>query len=384
MNQLKKHEPFKDQVQLLEQRDMIIEDKTESAAYLSRRNYYRLNVYFHKFQSKDATTNCPTYKQKVSFGDIKAIEECDSYLRHLIFRYIEAIELKLRTLASYYSSKSFGANAFETGNCFDDQKTIKINSCQQSFKDLGKEIFANQLSLILRPFSQTTQSMMATAYNQLCVNDQKVIRLLRKKYPVEYHHVLKYGSKFPTWVLIEFLSFGDLSKIFRYLKETIQEEIGRSFNIFGTSKNYQHKQQSKKYNTHGNQKRNEFFFSSWLHCLSTVRNICAHHGYLFRRKLDITPSKRNDFFQIYLGFSSSGKKNQGNIFDAIVCIYSILTEEERKSFATDFEDFINWFQKRKATRYMISLSDYGIPRDWKRLFQQIDAEIVRVHRTMIV
>ena len=96
MNQLKKHESFAKQVQILKDREMIIGDETGATAYLSRRNYYRLNVYFHKFQRENAKTKCPTYERKVSFEDIKAIEECDSCFRHLIFRYIEKSSVENR------------------------------------------------------------------------------------------------------------------------------------------------------------------------------------------------------------------------------------------------------------------------------------------------
>lgn len=384
MNQLKKHESFAKQVQILKDREMIIGDETGATAYLSRRNYYRLNVYFHKFQRENAKTKCPTYDRKVSFEDIKAIEECDSSFRHLIFRYIEMIELKLRTMISYRSSELFGPDVFDNGNCFDDQNHLLIGNVQYSFKDLGVSVFSQQVSLILRPFSPTVcQKMLAASAQGLTDKDKRDILQLRKKYPVEYHHVLNYGSKFPAWVLIEFLSFGDLSKVYRYLKESIQEEIGKCFNIYGSQLNYQHQQASKSYNSHGKQKQNEFFLSSWFHCLSTVRNICAHHGYLFRRKLDIAPSTKNDYFTIYRRYSAGKKKMDGDVFNAVVCIYSILTEDERKAFTKDFEDFISRFQRRKTTSYKIKLSDYGIPNNWKQIFQAIDAEIVRVHTTVV-
>lgn len=384
MNQLKEHKSFAEQVQILKQREMLIEDEKKAEDYLSRRNYYRLNVYFHEFQKKNPKTKCPTYDRKVSFEDIKAIEECDSCFRHLIFRYIEMIELKLRTMISYRSSELFGPDVFDNGNCFDDQNHLLIGNVQYSFRDLGVSVFSQQVSLILRPFSPTVcQKMLAASAQGLTDKDKRDILQLRKKYPVEYHHVLNYGSKFPAWVLIEFLSFGDLSKVYRYLKSSIQEEIGKCFNIYGSQLNYQHQQASKSYNSHGKQKQNEFFLSSWFHCLSTVRNICAHHGYLFRRKLDIAPSKKNDYFTIYQQSFTSKKKLEGYVFDAVICIYSILADDERKSFVKDFEAFISCFQRRKTTSYKIKLSDYGIPNNWKQIFQAIDAEIVRARPAVV-
>lgn len=338
MNLPKIHKSFAEQVEILKSRNMIIEDEKAVEEYLSKCNYYRLNVYFHIFLSKDKTRKSWTYNKKVSFEDIKAIEETDSYLRHLIFNYIEKIELKLRTLISYYSSKSFGEYAFDSGDCFDDQKQISIGNTRYSYKDLGIKIFADQLALMLQPFDQSVIQKMKSNPQNLRRSERHELLQLRKKYPVEYHHVLKYGGKFPAWVLVEYISFGNLSKVYRYLKKDIQNDICNNFNIF-VSKGSQTKIKH---------------FSSWLYCLSAVRNICAHHGYLFRRELDIKPSTKIDYFSIYLNYCNK-KETSGYIFDTVICIYSILAKEERASFKKDFEDYINFFQGRKANKYKIEL-----------------------------
>ena len=103
MNLPKIHKSFAEQVEILKSRNMIIEDEKAAEEYLSKCNYYRLNVYFHIFLSKDKTRKSWTYNKKVSFEDIKAIEETDSYLRHLIFNYIEKIEFKFDDNIPFYS-----------------------------------------------------------------------------------------------------------------------------------------------------------------------------------------------------------------------------------------------------------------------------------------
>jgi len=52
------------------------------------------------------------------------------------------------------------------------------------------------------------------------------------------------------------------------------------------------------------------YIESWLYVFSTIRNICAHYGRLYNRKLTITPRldkkdkmkgiDNNSFFQFYM------------------------------------------------------------------------------------
>ncbi len=78
----------------------------------------------------------------------------------------------------------------------------------------------------------------------------------------------KYDEKYlPVWSMVEIISFNTLSKIFANLKEKYRREILQEINI------------------------KPLVFENWLHTLTYVRNICAHHSRLWNKVLAIEPKK---------------------------------------------------------------------------------------------
>ncbi|MBC2319819.1 Abi family protein [Listeria booriae] len=74
-----------------------------------------------------------------------------------------------------------------------------------------------------------------------------------------------YNNKFPFWVVVEMCNFNDISKFYKNLKPKIKKGMRTSFHY-----NYE-------------------YIESWLHTTVLVRNICAHNGRLYNRRLVITP-----------------------------------------------------------------------------------------------
>lgn len=82
------------------------------------------------------------------------------------------------------------------------------------------------------------------------------------------HYRSKYTSEkyLPIWMVTELVSFGALSKLSQHLRTGVRKRIAKEFNLV------------------------EPVFFSWLHTLTYVRNICAHHNRLWNRELSIKPS----------------------------------------------------------------------------------------------
>ena len=78
----------------------------------------------------------------------------------------------------------------------------------------------------------------------------------------------KYNEEYlPIWSMVEIISFNTLSRIYANLKESHRKEIIKDINI------------------------KPFVFQRWLHTLTYVRNICAHHSRLWNKILAIEPMK---------------------------------------------------------------------------------------------
>jgi abortive infection bacteriophage resistance protein len=70
---------------------------------------------------------------------------------------------------------------------------------------------------------------------------------------------------------LEVVSFGRISQLFENLREMrVQKSVAR---IYGLPLP---------------------LFISWVHVLSYIRNICAHHARLWNRRLNVTPVKPSD------------------------------------------------------------------------------------------
>lgn len=64
----------------------------------------------------------------------------------------------------------------------------------------------------------------------------------------------------PIWSAVEVISFGTLSKLYSILKTQEQKEVISK--LKGINNNV---------------------FKNWLHCLSVIRNVCAHHSRIWNK-----------------------------------------------------------------------------------------------------
>jgi len=161
----------------------------------------------------------------VTFNDIRHLYEFDKKLRNLLLEVLEDIEISFRTHIAYHHAHNYGPLGYL------DSKNFENESHHASFlEELKKSINKR--------------------------NDELFIR----------HYKEKYHNEYPIWVALETVPMGCLSKLFMNLKREDKQFI---------SNNY--------YNV------KYFYVESWLHCLSYVRNICAHYSRLYNKRLVITP-----------------------------------------------------------------------------------------------
>ena len=81
------------------------------------------------------------------------------------------------------------------------------------------------------------------------------------------HYRTKYTSEpeLPVWMATELISFGALSKMYEHLRTSLRKKIAREFN------------------------QPQPVFVSWVHALTAIRNVCAHHSRLWNRELAVKP-----------------------------------------------------------------------------------------------
>lgn len=181
---LKPPTTFKEQVQILSERGLIIEDEDFAINILSSINYYRFTAYLLPFK------NCATnrYKSDTSFNHIYRIYEFDRKLKSLIMSAIEPIEILVRTKLAYFHAHKYGAEGYiSSDNCDNPRWHDKfIKEFQETIQKQNKALFVR-------------------------------------------HHIEKYGNRLPIWVATETFSFGMLSKFYSNMKPEDRKHIAKYF-----------------------------------------------------------------------------------------------------------------------------------------------------------
>lgn len=218
-----------DQVNLLVGRGMRIDDPAAAASFLGQVNYYRFVGYGLPFEERGAAgERLDRYVSGTSFEDVVRIYEFDTALRNLLWRYLEFVEIALRTAICYVMST-------ETGDPFWFTKA-------EYFSDSGRH--AGFLAACESEFTREKPEAFIRAY--------------KAKYSAT-------GLP-PCWILIEIVAFGSWSKAYSQLRhQRLRKRIASCFR------------------THPK------FLTSWTHTLAVLRNICAHHLRLWNRTFPIPP-----------------------------------------------------------------------------------------------
>lgn len=173
---------FIEQLDKIEKRGCIVENRECALEVLKQINYYRLTAYFLAYKQDD-----DKYKDGTTFNKMQRTYESLKELRHLLLLIIEEIEIMLRTQLSYYFAHKYKALGYKDENNFN-----KRHNHQKFLEQIEKDIEANKNGLIVK------------------------------------HHITNYNKEFPIWVIIELFTIGQLSFFFSDMKRQDQKAISKN------------------------------------------------------------------------------------------------------------------------------------------------------------
>lgn len=210
-----------EQVEKLKERGLKFDNEAKAQNYLSNISYYRLSAYTHPFQD-NSHDNHP-FNIDVTFEQIIELYVFDRKLRLLIFDEIEKIEIALRTQIIYHFALNNGSHWQLKPELYRDPMR-----------------FANHLDSLQKEIDRSNETFID-------------------------HYKNKYTNPTepPSWMSLEVSSMGLLSKIFQNLKKSPEKLAVTSY--FGL--------------------KDVSVIENWILCFSTLRNICAHHGRVWNRRL---------------------------------------------------------------------------------------------------
>lgn len=224
---------FQEQLQLLKDRNLIVENNAKALSKLTYISYYRLSAYFLPYQTKkDWFDDGTTFKQIIDTYSF------DRELRLLVFDCIERIEVAIRTQFIYIMATNYNDSHWQ------DKHHYFISP------------HLNSIGNLIDPYSDF-QNIISRA------------KTARTPEVFIQHYLDKYNNPFnpPSWMCFELLTIGEMSHLYRGLRN--KDDKKRIADVF---------------NVHYN------VFISWLHSITYVRNICAHHSRFWNKDLAVEPS----------------------------------------------------------------------------------------------
>ena len=202
-----------DQVALLERRGLVVADRALAVHVLTHISYYRLRAYWHYFEI-DPTDPAHPLRPGTTLEQVLALYDFDRKLRLLINDAIERIEVAARGSWAHYLAMTMGPHGY-----LDSRLYSRPHQHQKNLAQLQDEVDRSHDTFIA-------------------------------------HYNRTYGNPAlpPVWMAAELMSFGLLSKWIGALSSRANRQgIARGLGL------------------------DERVFTSFLHHLATVRNVCAHH-----------------------------------------------------------------------------------------------------------
>lgn len=209
------------QIEKLASRGMAFADPERAAHYLAELNYYRLSGYWLRHEADHPTHR---FQPGTSFEAVLDDYLFDRGLKLLVLDAVERLEVSIRTRWAYVVGLRHGAHAH-----------------------LDSALFKQR--------SRTWSHPAAVARLVSGVEDsrERFINHLRDK----YDEILP-----PIWASVEVMSLGQISRWFANLRHAADRNaIAEPYGI------------------------DEVLLASFLHHISVVRNICAHHARFWDREL---------------------------------------------------------------------------------------------------
>jgi abortive infection bacteriophage resistance protein len=207
-----------EQIQMLIDGGLIISNIDSAKNWLSNVSYHRLKRYTYTFKDDETLK----FKNGATFEEVVDLYLFDRSLKLVLFDAIETIEVSIKTLISNLMSLKHGAHWYLDTAHFSSQFD-----------------YAHFISKIEEEFAEP---------------EEPGVQAYKKFYSDP--------TLPPSWMMIEFVTIGTISKIFEHLTDReVKREVCGIFNV------------------------PENIFISWLHSFTHQRNRCAHHQRIVYRTI---------------------------------------------------------------------------------------------------
>lgn len=232
------------------------------------------------------------FKENSSFEAAFNLYKFDRELRMLVTRELEKIEIAIRAKMIYILSHNRGPFWYKDS---------------ANFKNSYKH--------------QETLDKIIGEYNR---SDEDFVKAFKANYSDKLP---------PSWMIFEISSFGTLSSLYsNFVSGKDKQEIAKYFGL------------------------NDKVFSSWIHCIVYIRNVCAHHTRLWNKIMRIQPLIPRKTFNQWL--NNKTVSNNRAYFTLSMVVYFMNIINPKHTIVERFNGLLKKYPN-VDTRAM------GFPADWK-------------------
>lgn len=263
-----------DQLTLLKARGLHIRDEARAARFLEAVSFFRLTPYMRPFQLANSPNH--DFLPATGFRQLSQLYDFDRRLRLLVIDAIERVEVAARATISNHMGSAHGAHWYLQRelfkNHYDHARLLStIESAQQkAVQDYQREV------------ARIEQLANASEAHKAQLTQRRAQESYARHYALTYNQ----PPLMPGWAMLEELTLGELSHLYRGLaKDSDRKAIGQRLAAPAP------------------------LLDSWLHTLTVVRNICAHHARLWNRELGIKPEQPRQPHFPWPGFLRRGRQH---------------------------------------------------------------------------
>ena len=259
-----------EQIKILESRGLSIGNEEKAKKFLMRNNYYRVSGYSLTLRSHDI------FYSSANFQNIIDIYEFDHKLRHILLKYIDIIEITVKSIYAHEFTRIHGPIGYRNSLHFTDfREYSRIFAKSENQKDRrhGHEAFL-------------------------------------KHYLDELHQDV------PFWAYVELFTISDISCLFSISEETIKSAVAKKIGLP---------------NSNGPELLGKF-----MHSMTIIRNLCAHGSRIYNRLFEQKPSL-NKKEQKLLRVSADGTKDNAHLFGFILIMKKLLKPTDFSSLIDEIK-----------------------------------------------
>lgn len=296
---MKEYKTFNQQLVILRKRGLIVPKDGCPKRFLEQENYYNvINGYKDLFLQKDSDGNIlkpEQYLQNTHFNELKSLFLFDRELRILFLKYILIFENSFKTVISHEFSSNYP----------------KPNSYLEI-----KNYVGNNPKKVLQQISILTK----TIHDK--VDKNGAIK----------HYIEEYGSV-PLWVLVNYLTVGNLAYLYGILKDTDKNAIAKFY-----SDKYK-----RQYKSEPIIRFSSDDMISALKIINLVRNKCAHDERLYNSDFS---NVRVANIAKYFGYTNCDNKR---IIVCILYLKFLLDKKYFQEFSIELEKIFERYRKKFNT-----------------------------------